>query len=130
MSFLLDTHVWLWMRAQPERLRGEVRELVTDPVNDLLLSTASSWEIAIKYALGKLPLPMPPRDYVPSRLHEDGVEPLLVSNAHALQVADLPRIHGDPFDRMLIAQAQLETLSVVTADSIFSEYDVAVVPAT
>jgi PIN domain nuclease of toxin-antitoxin system len=129
MKFLLDTQVWLWMHLQPERLRPEVRDQFVDPASTLLLSAASSWEIAIKYALGKLPLPEPPYDYVSSRMRRDAVDGLPVTHAHALHVASLPPHHADPFDRILIAQSQLEDVPLVTADRHMDSYDVAVIPA-
>jgi PIN domain nuclease of toxin-antitoxin system len=129
MRLLLDTQVWLWMHLQPDRLRAEVRERFVDPSSTLLLSAASSWEIAIKYALGKLPLPEPPHDYVSVRMHRDAVDGLPVTHAHALHVATLPRHHGDPFDRLLVAQAQLEDIPLVTADPHIRRYDVTVLPA-
>ncbi len=124
MKALLDTHVWLWLQTAPERLTREARELVEDASNDLFLSAASAWEIAIKYALGKLPLPDPPDRYVPSRLALSGTTPLPVEMRHALQVAALPPHHRDPFDRLLIAQAQLEDLVLVTADGQFGPYGI------
>jgi PIN domain nuclease of toxin-antitoxin system len=129
MRFLLDTQVWLWMHLQPERLRPEVRDQFVDPASTLLLSAASSWEIAIKYALGKLPLPELPYDYVSSRMRRDAVGGLPVTHTHALHVASLPRHHADPFDRILIAQSQLEDVPLVTADRHMDSYDVAVIPA-
>jgi PIN domain nuclease of toxin-antitoxin system len=129
VRFLLDTQVWLWMHLQPERLRPEVRDQFVDPASTLLLSAASSWEMAIKYTLGKLPLPEPPSDYVSSRMRRDAVDGLPVTHAHALHVANLPRHHADPFDRILIAQSQLEDVPLVTADRHMDSYDVAVVPA-
>jgi len=98
--------------------------LVEDPENQLLLSAASSWEIAIKYALGRLPLPLPPLEYVLSRMETSGTSPLAVQHSHALQAGSLPRHHADPFDRLLIAQAQLEDLSILTADRQFEAYQV------
>lgn len=130
MRLLLDTQVWLWMHLQPKRLHPEVRDRFIDPATTLLLSAASSWEIAIKYALGKLALPEPPRNYVPERLRRDRVDGLPVTHAHALHVATLPRHHDDPFDRLLVAQSQLEDVPLVTADLHFTRYDVAVIPAT
>lgn len=127
MRLLLDTQSWLWMQVSPERFHPDVRDLLVDEANDLVLSAASSWEIAIKYALGKLPLPEPPRVYVVSRMRNGGVEPLPVSHTHALQVADLPPHHRDPFDRLLVAQSQLEKLSLLTSDAIFEHYDVPLV---
>lgn len=127
MRLLLDTQSWLWMQANPERFRPDVRDELVDERNELVLSAASSWEIAIKYGLGKLPLPEAPRDYVPARMRDGGVEPLPVSHAHALQVAALPLHHRDPFDRLLIAQSQLEGLPLLTSDAIFECYDVQLV---
>jgi PIN domain nuclease of toxin-antitoxin system len=129
VRLLLDTQVWLWLQIRPERVRDEVRDRLADEATELLLSAASSWEIAIKHALGKLPLPGAPRDYVPSRMRADAVDGLPVTHAHALRVCDLPHHHGDPFDRLLVAQAQLEDLTIVTADPQIERYDVAVRPA-
>lgn len=130
MKLLLDTQCWLWMQASPEKLTDEIRELLIDPANILLLSAASSWEIAIKYALGKLPLPSPPESYVPDRLRRGGVTPLAVSHVHALAVAELPYHHRDPFDRLLVAQAQLDGLTLLTADRTLGAYDVQIMWAS
>ena len=123
-SYLLDTHVWLWLQTTPERIRDEVVDLLADRANALLLSAASSWEIAIKYRLGKLSLPEPPAEYVPERMRLSGVTALPVEHAHALRVADLPEHHGDPFDRLIIAQAQSLNVPIVTADRQFGAYEV------
>ena len=128
-SYLLDTHVWLWLQTTPERIRDEVVDLLADRANTVLLSAASSWEIAIKYRLGKLPLPEPPAEYVPKRMRLSGVTALPVEHAHALRVADLPEHHGDPFDRLIIAQAQSLNVAIVTADGHFGAYEVETVPA-
>ena len=98
--------------------------MVSDPSNELFLSAASAWEIAIKFVLGKLPLPLPPAEYVPRRLESSGTLSLPVETRHALRVADLPSHHRDPFDRLLIAQAQLEKLPILTSDQAFDAYDV------
>jgi len=90
----------------------------------LLLSAASSWEIAIKVALGKLELPGSPDRFVPEQLAEDGIEPLAIEHAHALRVGRLPQHHSDPFDRLLIAQAQVERCALLTADAQLLDYDV------
>jgi len=127
MKALLDTHVWLWLQTTPERLSGEALALVEDTSNDLFLSAASAWEIAIKYALGKLPLPEPPDRYVASRLELSGTAALPVEIRHAVHVAALPTHHRDPFDRVLIAQAQLENLVLVTADGQLAPYGVEMV---
>ena len=127
--YLLDTHVWLWMLADPGRIRSDLRSELGDDKTRLLLSAASSWEIAIKWALGRLSLPEPPATYVPSRMQRTNVEPLAVTHSHALQVATLARYHRDPFDRLLVAQAQLEGVPLLTADRVFDAYDVKIVRA-
>lgn len=129
MRYLLDTHVWLWLLAEPERLEARLRDRLADPATDLVLSAASSWEIAIKYERGRLPLPESPATYVPSRMRRSGTTGLAVEHAHAVQVASLIDHHRDPFDRMLVAQAQVEDLSIVTADPVFEAYDVEIVAA-
>ncbi|MGO8768973.1 type II toxin-antitoxin system VapC family toxin [Mycobacterium sp.] len=127
--YLIDTHVWLWMQSDPDRLCDETRAIVQDVRTNILFSAASAWEIAIKYRLGKLPLPEPPASYVPDRMRRSGTSPLPVDHAHTLRTADLPDHHRDPFDRVLIAQAQLLDLTIITADDQLSAYDVTVVAA-
>jgi PIN domain nuclease of toxin-antitoxin system len=122
VRILVDTHVWLWMLTAPERL-GDARSLAADADTELYLSAASSWEITIKYRLGRLPLPEPPAIYVPSRMHSTRVRGLPVEHRHALAVADLPPHHRDPFDRLLITQAVLEQLTLLTADPTLRHYD-------
>jgi PIN domain nuclease of toxin-antitoxin system len=122
--YLLDTQIWLWMLAEPVRLNDKVRELLADTDNQILLSAASSWEISIKYRLGKLALPAPPRSYVPDRMRRSGTTPLTVEHDHVLRVAELPDHHRDPFDRLLVAQAQALGVPLVTADRQLSVYDV------
>jgi PIN domain nuclease of toxin-antitoxin system len=112
------------MQAKPQRLSQQARALLQDPGNQIFLSAASSWEIAIKYALGKLPLPLPPVEYVPSRMETSGTSPLPIQHSHALHAGSLPLHHADPFDRLLIAQAQLEELEILTADRQFEAYQV------
>lgn len=123
MKLLLDTHVWLWLQHAPERL-GKALQTVADPRNQRLLSSASSWEIAIKYRLGKLGLPKPPLAYVSDRIATSAVTPLPIDHAHALAVALLPDHHSDPFDRLLIAQALHERATFVTADPQIRPYAV------
>ncbi|HTV12976.1 MAG TPA: type II toxin-antitoxin system VapC family toxin [Acidimicrobiales bacterium] len=123
MRLLLDTHVFLWLLAEPERL-GRHLASVEGAGNDLLVSAASSWEIAIKVRLGRLSLPDDPKRYVPDRMRALGAEPLPVEHAHALAVADLPMLHRDPFDRVLVAQARHLELTIVTADADIARYDV------
>lgn len=124
MRVLLDTQVWLWMLAAPERLSEPARALVIATDNELLLSAASAWEIAIKYALGKLRLPEAPGDLIPRLMTRTGITPLPIHHRHALHVASLPARHRDPFDRLLIAQAQIEQLPILTADRSFALYEV------
>lgn len=126
MKILVDTHVWLWMQVDPDRIQPDVRAQIADSHNDVFLSAASGWEIAIKYALGRLPLPEEPASYVPSRMSKSGTQGLPVQHAHALAVATLPRLHRDPFDRVLVAQALIEKVTLVTADAQISEYEVPV----
>ncbi len=123
MRILLDTHCWLWMQISPERISAPVRAILVEPDNELYLSAASSWELAIKWSLGKLPLPTPPQEYVPQRMERQAIVTLPVQHRHALHIAGLPQHHRDPFDRLLIAQAQLEKLTLLTADRKFADYD-------
>jgi PIN domain nuclease of toxin-antitoxin system len=125
--FLLDTHVWLWMLKEPERLPNEVLVIVEDGTQDLLLSAASSWEIAIKHSIGRLHLPSPPSRYIPEQMLATAVQGLGIEHSHALEVAALPPHHSDPFDRMLIAQAIVEHLTILTVDPHFSKYDIATI---
>jgi PIN domain nuclease of toxin-antitoxin system len=121
VRLLLDTQVFLWLQTEPERLREHLA-LVEDPRTELLLSAASSWEIAIKHGLGKLPLPEPPQRYVPERMRAIGARPVAVEHSHALAVAPLPRLHRDPFDRLLVAQAQALDVTILTADAAVAQY--------
>jgi PIN domain nuclease of toxin-antitoxin system len=120
---LLDTHVWLWMQAEPEKLGAQARALIDDDRCEILLSAASVWEIAIKVGVGKLHLPERLATYVPSRIQSSGVSPLAVSHEHAAGVGDLPHHHRDPFDRLLIAQALSETVPILSSDPQLDSYD-------
>lgn len=124
MKFLLDTHCWLWWFANDPRLGEPARNLIGDGANAVYLSAASSWEIAIKTSLGKLTLPEPPERYVPSRLAAQGMRGLAIEHVHALKVASLPALHRDPFDRLIVAQAQVEGLPVLTVDENIAAYEV------
>jgi PIN domain nuclease of toxin-antitoxin system len=130
MRLLLDTHAWIWA-ADPTTgtLAPDARRLIEDGGNEVWFSAASAWEIAIKYALGKLALPAPPAEFVPEHVARATMAWLPVLPPHALRVAELPSLHHDPFDRLLIAQALVEDLVVVTADERFAAYGVEVVPA-
>jgi PIN domain nuclease of toxin-antitoxin system len=126
LRVLLDTHSWLWMVGDSGRLAASSRGLLRDPANDLFLSAASAWEIAIKYATGKLRLPQPPAALITQWMAEVRMGALPILHAHALRASELPLHHRDPFDRLLIAQAQIEGLTVLTADREFGKYDIAV----
>ena len=125
MRYLLDTHVFLWLQTKPERL-GAAAHPLADRANEVLFSAVSAWEIAIKTTLGRLSLPEPAVTFVPSRVRTCGFGELAVETSHALAVVDLPSHHRDPFDRLLVAQAQLLSLTLVTVDQRLELYDVEV----
>lgn len=129
MRILLDTHVWLWTLVSPDRIRPTTRTTLEDTRADLYLSAASSWEIGIKYSLGKLPLPEPPAQFILPRLLRDRIESLPIDHRHAAAAAALPDHHRDPLDRMLIAQALAEGLTICTADGVFERYEVPILRA-
>jgi PIN domain nuclease of toxin-antitoxin system len=129
MRVLLDTQAWLWMNSDPNRLSRETRELLSDSDNDLFLSAASVWELAVKQAIGKLRLPEAAEQFVPSRASAMGTNFLPINHRHALRGGGLPLHHRDPFDRLLIAQAQIEEIPILTADRVFGRYDVDVISA-
>ena len=114
-KILLDTHIFLWMQGFPDRL-GPARSIFEDPESSLLLSAVSSFEIAVKWALGKL--------VIPDRMRLTSLGALPVTHTHALAVAELPNLHRDPFDRLLIAQARVENIELATADERFRDYPV------
>jgi PIN domain nuclease of toxin-antitoxin system len=130
VTYLLDTHVFLWLLGRPERIRPDLLALLRAADTTLMLSSASSWEIAIKWGAGRLALPRPPADYVPDRMRRLGIIGLAVTHAHTLHTATLPPYHRDPFDRLLVAQAQADALTIVTVDRAFDAYDVATVDAS
>jgi PIN domain nuclease of toxin-antitoxin system len=127
VRLLLDTQCWLWWFAQPEKLNENVIEQIVDETNEVWFSVASVWEMGIKVSIGKLPLPEPIDNYVSTRMTQLGARSLEIRASHALQVAALPLHHRDPFDRMLIAQAQIEDMTLVSADSMFNQYEVSLV---
>ena len=117
---LLDTHVVLWALAEPEKLTRPAQSALEDAQNEVLVSVVSAWEIAIKRTLGKLEAP----DDLEAAIRMQGFEPLLMTFHHAAQAGSLPPHHRDPFDRMLIAQAQAEGLVLVTRDPNIPRYGV------
>ncbi len=126
MRLLLDTHAWLWMMIEPQRIGPRTLALLKERGHTFVLSVASAWELAIKHAAGRLTLPEPPLRYVRSRTLADGVGLLAVSLDHVCRAAELPRLHADPFDRVLVAQAELEQLVIVTADQHIPSYGIPV----
>ena len=124
MRLLLDTHVWLWMIGEHERLNESTRAALSDPQNDLFLSAAAVWELAIKHAAGKLKYTGSPAIHVPIHIKRSGVLPLPITADHGLAAAALPMHHRDPFDRLMIAQTLAEELTLATADDRLSAYGV------
>ncbi len=121
MRLLLDTHVLLWAAGEPERLRPSARVLIEDPENDPYFSAASLWEVAIKSGLGRDDFRVDPR-VLRRALLEHGYTELPITGAHAVAVDLLPPIHRDPFDRLLVAQAQIEAMTLLAADTTVAEY--------
>lgn len=126
MRLLLDTHILLWTLLTPGRLPSAARDALADDANDTVVSVASVWEIAIKHALGRLNVPV---DRLDELIAELGCTLLPITLPHAIAAGALPRLHNDPFDRMLIAQARHEALTLVTADVTLRRYDVAILSA-
>jgi PIN domain nuclease of toxin-antitoxin system len=124
MRLLLDTCTFLWIVGGAKELSSRAREAFADPANEVFLSAASAWEIAVKHRLGKLPLPAAPDEFVPTQRAAHGIEPLAVEEESALHVAKLPDLHRDPFDRMLVAQALVGGLVLLTPDDTIRRYPV------
>ena len=127
MRAILDTHVFLWWNMGAPQLSAIAREFISNTANELFLSAACAWEIAIKCARGRLTLPELPETYVARRMAAQHILPLPVQVSHALHVYSLPEIHQDPFDRILIAQSHLEDLPIITADLTIAQYEVDVI---
>lgn len=121
MTLLLDTHVLLWAAGQPDRLSAPARALLEDKMQTLMFSAASLWEIAIKHGLGRADFQVDPRLLRRGLRERDYVE-LPVTSAHAVAAGGLPPIHKDPFDRILIAQATVEGILLLTADPLLARY--------
>ncbi len=122
MRILLDSHTLLWWMSDPEKLRSSARAAITDPRNEVLASAVTIWEIGLKRSKGKLRIPENFADFLP----ENGILTLPFSAAHAQASISLPPIHGDPFDRALVAQCQLESLTFATRDVVMGAYNIAV----
>ena len=125
MRFLLDTHLLLWAAGDPSRLTPESRDLLVDPATELVFSTASIWEVVIKNALGRSDFRVQPRQ-LRDGLIQNGYGELAIRSEHALAVGLLPPIHNDPFDRILMAQAQVENITLLTTDRKLARYPVPV----
>ena len=124
MKYLIDTGVWLWALDPYERLRPEVRRVLEAIDDDIFLSPVTTWEISVKLRLGKLNFPGPLDRTVPEFMAQQRLLPLPITHKHAAKVYDLPPHHNDPFDRMLIAQALTEELTLISSDAMFKRYSV------
>ena len=127
MKVLVDTHVFLWAYASPGRLNPGAHSLLVNESVEKYFSAASAWEITIKWAKGSLDLPDHPASLVPHKVAEAGMHNLSITMQDVLKVSELPPIHNDPFDRLLIAQAMRNDAKIMTMDKIFASYDVEVI---
>jgi PIN domain nuclease of toxin-antitoxin system len=119
VRLLLDTHVLLWWLSDDRKLAKNARDIVANPDNEVVVSSASVWEISIKTALGRLELEL---DDLEDAILRNGFRPLAIALRHALTAGRLPDVHRDPFDRMLVAQASVEELRIVSHDGVFERY--------
>ena len=126
MRLLLDTVAFIWLVEGSSRLSAPARESIIDSANDAYLSAASAWEIAIKNGLGRLPLRVPPEQFVVEQRRRHRLDSLPITEEAALQVGKLPNLHRDPFDRLIVAQAIAESMTVVTPDRLIKMYPVRV----
>jgi PIN domain nuclease of toxin-antitoxin system len=127
MRYLLDTHIFLWWNLGSSQLSERVVSVISEGNNEIFLSAVSAWEIAIKVAKKRLTLPEDPVIFVPSRMQLHGFQPLPIQIHHATRIYELPMQHADPFDRLLIAQSQLEEMPLISKDEIIQRYDVEVI---
>ena len=122
MKILLDTCAFLWIITDDRKLSRQARKLFVDPENEVYLSVASTWEIAIKYKLGKLSLPNPPQEYIPSKRRQHNIDSLSLDEEATLHLTKLPDLHKDPLDRILICQAIVAGLILLTPDELTTQY--------
>jgi PIN domain nuclease of toxin-antitoxin system len=127
VRYLLDTHAFLWWIADDARLSRRASVLIQDAGNEVLFSAASAWEIAIKAQLGRIAFENDLLEFIPRQVAANGFVNLPITVDHALQVCRLPLLHRDPFDRILIAQSQVEKLPLLTSDAAIGRYDVEVI---
>lgn len=124
MKLLLDTNIFIWLNDAPQRIPERIMSIVTDPDNNLSLSLVSIWEMQIKIQLGKLQLQDSLQQILATQQSENDLQILTIELVHILRLADLPHHHRDPFDRLIIAQTQAEEMTLVSADAVFTNYDV------
>ena len=129
VSHLLDTHILLWWLFNDPKLNAECRDIIRNPAHRILVSSVSAWEIATKYRIGKLPEAKQIVEEYSQILHQSKFIELPITSAHALRAGSLPISHRDPFDRMIMAQAELENLPVITYDAAFQTGLIRVIPA-
>ncbi len=127
MKYLLDTHAFMWSDSTPSLLSAEAAAVIRDPNSIIYLSMISIWEIQIKYQIGKLSLTMPLSKIIERQQHENEIELLPIRLSHILELGNLALHHRDPFDRLLIAQARIEDLTLISSDSRFGQYPVKVI---
>ncbi len=128
VSYLIDTHILLWWLLDDPKLNAECRDIIRNPAHRILVSSVSAWEIATKYRIGKLPEAKQIVEQYPQILHQSKFIELAVTSAHALRAGSLPIAHRDPFDRMIMAQAEIENLPVITYDEAFQTGLIQVIP--
>jgi PIN domain nuclease of toxin-antitoxin system len=124
MKLLLDTHTFIWWDGEPTKLSSQALALCQDDTNEILLSVASVWEIQIKLQLGKLHLKMPLQEVIEGQQLTNNIQILPITLTHVLALEKLPKPHKDPFDRLLVAQATVENLTLLSGDKIFEQYPV------
>lgn len=124
MKLLLDTCTFLWVITDDQALSGRAKDLFTDPANEAYLSAVSVWEMAVKFRLGKLPLPETPERFIPEQRERHAIVPLALEEQAALYLHRLPALHRDPFDRILICQAIQHELTLLTPDPLITQYAV------
>jgi PIN domain nuclease of toxin-antitoxin system len=129
VRLLLDTHVWLWLALDPARVSADVRAHVDRVDTEVYVSIATLWEVVIKMGLGKLSLPDPAETFWERQTRDSGITPLPIRPEHVFEIAMLPPVHRDPFDRLLVAQARVEGLTLVTVDLHVRAYPVVTLSA-
>lgn len=127
MKYLLDTHIFIWWLIEYHKLPKKIIEIIKNPNNELYLSAISSWEMCIKIQLKKLKLPEKPIDYIPKKLNEHSILALNITHQHTTKLLQLPLIHKDPFDRILISQTITENMILLSCDNILKRYPVKII---